>query len=260
MKSIKRIILLVAVSLFIETANAQVSNPDTMIHKIFATLKAKDEKAFVALYPNATQFGKMIRIMMEKMLNSDEMKQMMAADEKAKNLNFDSLINVEVAKLNNPEVFAEMKKSFASSFQKIIEKGVKKGVNWAEANLVNYTLDSVSLDEEDMAMFKGSGIKNMKGVMDFTAGSTPYQMSFNKIVFLPTEGGWFGGEFPQLARKGESLEPEKEEVFDDAKAKAPIDTLMYNPPAEKIDSKTKTKTPASKTKTKIKTSVRKTKS
>lgn len=48
----------------IQNPRAQVPNPDTMVHKIFAVLKNKDEKGFVTLYPNAEQMTKLMgRIM-----------------------------------------------------------------------------------------------------------------------------------------------------------------------------------------------------
>ena len=84
MKSTKRLLLIITVFFFIQSTNAQINNADSMIYKVFATLQAKDEKAFVALYPNASQFSKMMRTMMEEMMNSEQMKQMMAADEKSK--------------------------------------------------------------------------------------------------------------------------------------------------------------------------------
>ena len=52
MKKTKRLILLAAAAISFQFVSAQVRSQDSMIHKIFATLKAKDEKAFIALYPN----------------------------------------------------------------------------------------------------------------------------------------------------------------------------------------------------------------
>lgn len=253
MKFINRIVLLVAVILVMQAANAQVSNPDTMIRKIFSTLQAKDQKAFVALYPNGAQFGKMMRTMMEQMLNSDQMKQMMAMDEKSKNMNIDSLINAEVTKMSTPEAFAEMEKSFGQSFQNIIKKGESKGVNWSDAKLVTFTKDTTANITGDMAMLQATGIKNMKGVIDFRSNNTDYQMSFDKVIYLPAEGGWFGGEFPQLARKGESLEPDKA-----AENMMMTDTTEAESPKAKEKTKTKTKSGDVKTKTKTKSPARKT--
>ena len=250
MKSTRRLFLIVTVFFLFQTTKAQVSNADSMIYKVFATLQAKDEKAFIALYPNATQFSKMMRTMMEQMMNSEQMKQMMAADEKSKNMNIDSLINAEVDKITKPEVFGEMKKSFAQSFQKTIEKGEAKGVNWSNAKLTSFTKDTTASMDNEMDILKNAGFKTMKGVIDFNSAGTDYQVSFDKVVYLPAEGGWFGGEFPQLAKKGESLQPDPKDESMMAMDSAAV-------PEKKVKTKSKTKTPTSKTKTKTKTPARK---
>ena len=247
MKIINRIVSIMAVLLVVQTGHAQVSNPDSMVRRIFSTLQSKDQKAYVALYPSGPQFGKMMRTMMEQMMNSDQMKQMMAMDESAKNMNIDSMINAEVEKMSKPEAFAEMEKSFGQNFQKIIQKGESKGVNWSDAKLVSYTIDTTGDIGGDMAMLQATGIKNMIGVIDFRSNNTDYQMSFDKVLYLPAERGWFGGEFPQLARKGESLAPDK--------PAGGIDSVQMatEAPKEKEKTKTKTKTKAGEVKTKTKT-------
>jgi hypothetical protein len=248
MKSTKRIILLIAVSFFINTSYAQVSNADSMIHKIFAALKAKDEKAFVALYPNAKQFGSFMRTMMEKMMKSEQMQQMMAADEKSKNMNIDSLITTEVDKLTSPEGFAKMEKEFAKTYQNIIEKGENKGVNWPDATLTSFTIDSAAGLGDELQMLGDVGFKAMKGVIDFRSAGKDYHMNFDKIMFIPSEGGWYGGEFPQLGLKSESLD----EIIDEPQP----DSVAVTPKA-KTKTKSKTKTSSTKTKTKTKTPARK---
>lgn len=239
MKITRSFFLLLMAVVAATSLRAQVSQPDAMVQKIFATLQNKDEKAFVALYPNAAQFTKLMRSMMEQMLNTPEVKQAMAADPTAKNLNVDSLINAEVSKISDPESFAQMQKKFSSSFQQIIEKGEKKGVNWSNAQLTNFTIDTTAALDGELAALKPTGIKAMSGVIEFRSNNTDYHMSFDKVMYLPEEGGWFGGEFPQLARKNESLKPGEEG-------------------AAKTETKTKTKTTAGGTKTKKKTTTGKT--
>lgn len=255
MKFNKTIILFLAVYFSIQPAKAQVGNQDTMIHKLFATLKAKDEKAFIALYPNPVQLGKVVRVMMEQVLKSEQMQMIMAADEKSKNLNIDSLINTEVAKVNNHEAFAEMEKRFGQSFQKTISTGEKKGVKWNEAKLISYTTDTVTGADPEKEMFKASGIKNLKGIIDFSVGDSAYQMSFDKIIYIPTEGGWFGGEFQQVVHKGESFAPDEVEVRDGTIT----DTVNAPepPPPPKLKAKAKSKSSSIKSKTKTKSPARK---
>jgi hypothetical protein len=156
--------------------------------------------------------------------------------------------------MSKPEVFGEMQKSFGKKFKEAIEKGEKKGVNWSAAKLVTYTTDTTGDVTPEMEMFKSSGIKNLKGVIDFTAGDSAYQMSFDKLIYIPAEGGWFGGEFEQVIRKGESFAPSQDE-----REMATKDTMLMEAPKTKkpirtsptgIKTKGKTTSPARKPTTK----------
>lgn len=253
MKYSKRLAFVFTVCLFAASANAQVKNADSIIHQLFTSLKNKDEKAFVTLYPNGQQMAGLMRGMMESMFKSPEMQQMMAMDENAKNLNVDSLIDAQLAQVTKPEAQAEMQKGFAKSFQEIVEKGEKKGVNWSQAQLVSVTLDSTAeIDSEEMKMFAGAGVKNMKGVVDFTAGGTAYQMNFDKVLYIPSEGGWFGGEFQQVIKKGESFSANEAATVSSADEAASKKETKTKVKTDGNKTKVKTKTPAGKTKTKTK--------
>jgi hypothetical protein len=246
MKQIRVAVFLAVVCFAAQSLSAQVSNADTMIRRIFATLKANDQKAFVALYPNRQQFGRFMRNLMEQTFNSEEMKKVMAQDEKAKNLNIDSLIGAQVATLTSEAAFSQMENAFGAMFQSIIKKGEAKGVKWSDATLVSYTIDS-SADVADGAPFQPAGMKALKGVIDFTSGGSPYQLAYEKVMYLPTEGGYFGADFPQLARKGESLAPDKEETVTDSVTMTQTETVPPPPPAPKKKPTTKGKTTGSKT-------------
>ena len=258
MKYINRLALFVIISFVTTSVSAQVKTADSMVHKLFGSLKNKDEKSFTSLYPNGQQMASLMRGMMESMFKSEEMQKMMAMDEKSKNLNVDSLIDAQLAQVTKPEAQAEMQKSFAKNFQEIVEKGENKGVNWSDAQLVSFTLDSTAqVDDEEMKMFARSGVKNLKGVIDFRAGGTDYQMNFDKVLYIPSEGGWFGGEFKQVIKKGESFTNEKAVALPDesmeerdARLKAETKTKVKT---DGNKTKSKTKTPTTKTKTKTKT-------
>lgn len=237
---ITRPFFVLAVILFAATSlQAQVPTADAMIQKVFASLKAKDQEAFVALYPNQQQFSRFMRNIMEQTLKSDEMKKLLEADEKSKGLNIDSLINMQVAMVTTPESMAKMQQEFAKTFQQVIAKGEQKGVKWNEAKLDSFTMDTTAI--ESGAPFTPAGIKEAKGVIHFSVGTDAYQLAFAKMMFIESEGGWFGADFPQLARKGESLAPDPE----------PADEEAVMPPApEKKKSGTKEKkAPAAKSKT-----------
>lgn len=253
MKKLKCLVALFAICFFCTTVQAQVRNADTMVNKLFTALKNKDEASFLALYPTGKQMGNLVKGMLETMFKSPEMQQMMAMDEKSKNMNIDSLVDVQVSQMNKPETQAEMQKGFARNFKEIIEKGEKKGVNWNQAQLTSYSLDSTSeMEGEEMKMFGGSGIKNLKGVIDFRSAGTDYQMNFDKILLIPSENGWFGGEFKQVIKKGESFVQEPSGDEED-KAETPKADTKSKTKTEGDKTKTKAKTPATKTKTKTKT-------
>lgn len=253
MKYAKKFILLFVVYFSIQSINAQVSNPDTMIHKLFASLKAKDEKAFVAMYPNASQMQTLVRAVMDATMRTEEMQQMMAQNPQTKGMSLDSIINAQVASLSKPEVVEQMQKGFGKSFQQIIKKGEQKGVNWSHAKLTHYTFDTTApATVKGIAALVGLGYKNMKGIIDFTSDDSAYQLSFDKIISIPKEDGWFGGEFQQLIRKGESFA-----ANDDIEVKDEIVTTTEKvipppPPPAKPKVKAKSKTSLPKTKSKIK--------
>jgi len=251
MKYTKLFILSVAICFSVATVKAQVSSADSMIHKIFATLKAKDEKAFVSLYPNGKQLQNFVRTIMEASMKTEQMQQM----QKMQNINLDSLVNAQLESLSKPEVMEQMQKSFGRSFQQVIEKGEKKGVNWSNAKLTTYTFDTtVAVNDQEEAMMSELGYKTLKGVMDFTSGDSAYQMSFNKVMYIPAEGGWFGGEFNQVVRKGEGFKTDTEMETTDVNVSTEKEAPVPPPPPAKPKTKVKTKTttPATKTKTKTK--------
>lgn len=212
MRNTRRAFFVAALFFAAQALHAQVSSPDTMVHRLFATLQAKDEKAFVALYPNAEQFGRFIRGIMEQTMKSEQIRSLMAMDEKTKGLNLDSLVDAQIVEETKPEKFAKTQAQFGKTFQQIIEKGEKKGVNWSQAKMTGYTIDSSSFGEKEGMPFQLTGLKEAKGVIDFTVGDSAYQLAFGKMMMIEKEGGWFGADFTQLARKGESLEPDKTET------------------------------------------------
>lgn len=249
MKITKPFVFLVALLATGPLLHAQVKTPDSLVHRIFATLKAKDEKAFVSLYPNGQQFGRFMRTIMEGAMKSEQMQEVMGMDEKTKNLNIDSLIDTQVAMFMQPEMVNKMQEDFSKTFHRIIEKGEQKGVNWSQAQLTSFSLDTSAVKGDENMPFELSGLKEAKGVIDFTVGDSAYQLAFGKMMYIQSEGGWFGAEFPQLARKGESLTPDataKEEgdedeatVTKEAPAKKPVAASKAKAAAKKPAAKPK---------------------
>ena len=242
-------LFLIALLLTIKNADAQVTNVDTMVHKIFAVLKAKDAEGFVALYPNKDQMLKLTRKMMTGLAN--EIKNAKAANPSSEpnSMNLDSIILAELQKKATPEEMGKMNKKLEKDFAKTIEQGEEKGVNWNAIQLINYTIDTVSMNDESMRKMFGEGYKGMKGVLHFKSADSAYQLSFDQVMFIPEEGGWYGVSFKKLAREGEPVEEEEFNMND-------INMEMEEEPTKpkaKTKTTTKTKSTGSKTKTKSKT-------
>ncbi|MDQ3279686.1 MAG: hypothetical protein M3Q06_15275 [Bacteroidota bacterium] len=254
MKIAKRLFLFFALVAAGPLLHAQVKTADSLVQRIFASLKAKDEKAFVGLYPNGQQFSRFMRTVMEGAMKSDQMKEMMSMDT-TKKINIDSLIDAQVAMFAQPQMVQQMQTEFAKTFQQVIEKGEKKGVNWNQARLTGFTIDSSSVKGDESMPFDLAGLKEAKGVIDFTVGDSAYQLAFGKMMYIQSEGGWFGAEFPQLARKGESLAPDpaaEEEGAEPAREKT-----STKKPAAKSTGKAPAKKAAAKPKAKAQTPARK---
>jgi hypothetical protein len=236
---ITRTLLLAAIALLLfRPAQSQQRSADSLVHKLFGTLQAKNKEAFVALYPNGEQFGRFMRNIMQQALGSEEVRKAMESDEKSKNMDLDSLIDAQTAMFSSPEMFMQMQRSFGDVFQKVIDKGEQKGVRWSEAKMTGFTIDS-SVAVEEGAPFQPQGLKAAKGVIQFNVGEEAYQLAFDKMFYVESEAGWFGAEFPQLARKGESLEPDSAQEVDAAPAAKPKAAPKSNAPASKKTGTTK---------------------
>jgi len=255
MQFLKQLIVLLLISFSLQKLQAQVTSADAMANKIFTTLKAKDEKAYIALYPNKEQMSrlmtKMMKGIMSEVAKSPEAMQELKDEGKG---NIDSLISAELQKKASPEEMTKMEEKYAKDFYKIIEQGEKKGINWNTIELVKFDIDTVTVADESMKKLFGSNeFRSMKGVMHFKANDSAYQMNFDDVMYLPEESGWFGVKFKQLISEGEKFEKEDEEkeevmVMEDGDEVAPPP-----PPLPPSKSKAKTKTTTSKTKTKTKT-------
>jgi hypothetical protein len=249
MKKRKGVLLLCFVFLSVFSVQAQVSNPDSIVRKLFATLPTNDESGFVALYPSPQQLMELVKSIMM----SDEVRKQIAMSSGDKNINMDSLVQAQLSAMAKPEVAAEMTKSFGRNFQRAVENGKAKNIDWKKARFLSYKLDTAAAGNDE-AMLGKLGYKTLNGVIDFSVDTAMYQMQFSKIIFIPKANGWYGGEFGQIVRKGEKFAApgmETEDVTITDTVQAP------EPPPPPAKSKTKTKSGDVKTKTKTKSPARK---
>src|SRR5689334_16890093 len=141
--------------LFVSAAAiAQQKSGDTMVHKIFTALKNKNENDFVALFPNYAQMNRFLRSSLEAELKSAPDSAM------ARTINVDSMVHAMMGEMTEDAFKEQMQKEFSHSFRSILEEGETKGLNWGNAMLTKYTLDS-TLEES---------FPSLHGVMDLKEG------------------------------------------------------------------------------------------
>ena len=248
MKITKRLFFLSCAVLLMKSSHAQISSPDTMVHRIFTSLKNKDEKGFVALFPNQEQMTKMMSKLMaglvteiakmdttnKKEIRQDDLNEMMLEQMKSK---------------TKPEELTKEYERFGKNFRDIIKKGEQRGINWNNITLLKYTYDTIAMkDEMAVKLFGTAGMKSMKGQLFFTSADTIYQVSFKETMYLPEERGWYGAELYRLKTENEKLTDDietKEITLESIEEDVP-------PPPPPPPSKPKTKKVSSKTKTKTK--------
>ena len=245
----RKLLALLIFTLFIETTQAQITSPDTLVHRIFTALKNKDEKAFVALYPNQEQMTKMMSKIMAGLIteiakmDTTNKKKLIGGD-------FNEMMLEELKKKTKPEQMEKEFGRFAKNFRDIIEKGEQRGIDWNRITLLRYSYDSITMkDETAVKLFGTDGMKTMEGKLYFTSADSVYQVSFHETLYLPEERGWYGAELHQLKKENETLADDteiKEVMMESIEEDVP-------PPPPPPPSKQKTKTTSSKTKTKTKT-------
>lgn len=230
----------------------KTNTPDEMVHKFFACLKDKDEKAFMALCPDVKQLERIMKKSAENTRTKFEAERKVWR-ERTKNYpqgssassdKTDSLVDAALRKSYSREDLKAVQEIFRSCFRFMIQKGEKKGVHWSDVTLINYTFDTAKTNNQQTMRFflDQSGYKSMKGIIRFKAGNDTFKMSFGDVLFLPEEKGWYGAQLAQLVHESESLE-------DDHEGEEKVEITLTNvvdvppppppPPAPKAKGKTK---------------------
>lgn len=291
MKKLHRLAFVFIVLLTGPDGRTQFATADSVVYRLFASLKTNDEQAFRALYPSVPQIVRISRRSMEKLLkkmlpHSGETKEMllsMADDARTKdvirNMNLDSSLRVEMDSIpddiekgmNSPKGQAQFKQAFSEAFKKMRTAGESKGVHWQSAKLLSFQRDSAfsRLSKLWGELFLDENIRAVGGIIDFRSGKTRYRARVRDMFFVPEDSCWFGGEITEVIRAGETFNeanrtnflpagrPESE-IADSLEASkiTLADTVMATEPPP-VKSKTNAKSGNIKTKTLTKSPARK---
>lgn len=244
----KSFLPLLATFVLSSTVQAQTASPDSIAVKIFAALKAKDEKAMVGLYPNKEQMVNLFSRIMSGLVT--EIARMDTANKKeAEEAGLNKMM---LQKMKEQATDKEIEKEYekvAKEFRSVLQKGEGIGISWNDVRLVSYAVEQKDLkDEMAVKIFGSPDMKEAKGVLYFTSAANEYELSFTDVLYLPQEGGWYGGKLKSVKRKGQADEkPTGDTGITETKAPQP----RLSKPATKAKTKSNIKISARKTATKV---------
>lgn len=216
-----RILPVVVLFSFSVPAISQSSSVDTVVQALFLSLKHKDEKAYMNIFPSYTLTKNMFRKSVDKMKGK--------MDIPDTNFNMDSLLDVEFGKFTEEAYKTEIQGNLKKSFQSVLKQGEERGLNWSRSQLSGYNLDTLTEP--------GTGTKAVKGTLALADSAQEYELFFTDMLFFDEEGKWYGASLNNITRKGEHAENA------DADGLPPVDE-----PAPQKPAPAKTKKPAGKPK------------
>lgn len=232
--------------LFAYTMQAQVINPDELIHKIFATLQAKDEKAFLALCPDSMQLVQIMKRLADGVIadikadvSQDLSRSSMASFDKSLNS-----VRSSLQRIYSPKEIQRIKQSFTDDFRSIIKDGEMRGIDWATTTFINYTLDSTENGRSlyGQSLPKHSDLQSMRGKIYFKDRDSTCQLWFSDLLFISEENRWYAGTLIWLILSGDHVVEVRGVVIQNIQDAPPT------PPPPSLKKKTKNKVSSAKKK------------
>lgn len=206
----KRILLLsLSLLFFASTMQAQVTSSDELIHQIFASLKAKDENAFLVLCPDSAQLVQIMKRLAEGVIA--DIKADLPKDLSASSLaSFDKSlkpVRSSLKKLYSPKGLQRIKLSFREKFRSIINDGEKRGVDWTAATFTNYTFDSSKYGYSlyGQSLPQHSDFRPNRGKIYFKDKDSTCQIWFSDLLYIPGENKWYAGTLEALLLGGDDV-------------------------------------------------------
>lgn len=173
-------------------SRGQTASVDTLVQTLFFSLKNKDEKAYMKIFPSYQQTRNMFRKSVEKMKDN--------ATAAPAGINMDSVLDAEFSKFTEETYKTEIQEALKKSFQSVLKQGEEKGLNWNRIELASYRLDTIK--ETDM------NLSSVKGVLNIKDSAREYEVFFTDVLFFEDEQKWYGASLNKIVRKGEQMENE----------------------------------------------------
>jgi hypothetical protein len=173
-------------------SRGQTASVDTLVQTLFFSLKNKDEKAYMKIFPSYQETRNMFRKSVEKMKDN--------ATAAPAGINMDSVLDAEFSKFTEETYKTEIQEALKKSFQSVLKQGEEKGLNWNRIELASYRLDTIK--ETDM------NLSSVKGILNIKDSAREYEVFFTDVLFFEDEQKWYGASLNKIVRKGEQMENE----------------------------------------------------
>lgn len=160
---------------------AQIKDTDKFIGELFASFQTKDEKKFIALYPDAVQL---------KSILFDLMKRQNGGDSAALQLGKEML---------NEITDSTLYLDYAKEYRNAMDSARVAGVNWTDAKFMFYQADTAIAEDIEGKM--------LRGIIYFTSEQKDYFISFYEVLWPKVMGGWMGASIRNI---GEMKHPDDE--------------------------------------------------
>jgi hypothetical protein len=220
-------VLLLLIGCSVITARSQ-NNKDQFVKKIFQVLQTRDKESFLKLFPDLATYKKIAIDIGSK------------AKENSGEAEFAKEVNSWTQKDYN-EKLDPMKEEFDN----IIQKGEKRGVDWATAQMTKWD----EFDGGEEAAIAKAGYKMLAGKISFTSKGKDFIIRFEQALWYQPDNKWYGVELDRPYEKGKEAEADEEDMKElelmmgdnsaDTMAVA-VDTLAKPvPPQQKTDTPNK---------------------
>ena len=149
-------------------SRGQTASVDTLVQTLFFSLKNKDEKAYMKIFPSYQETRNMFRKSVEKMKDN--------ATAAPAGINMDSVLDAEFSKFTEETYKTEIQEALKKSFQSVLKQGEEKGLNWNRIELASYRLDTIK--ETDM------NLSSVKGILNIKDSAREYEVFFTDVFFF----------------------------------------------------------------------------
>jgi hypothetical protein len=209
--------------LFFTSFSIHAQELDNHMKKVVRSLKQKDEKAYLQLFPTYEQMV-------------DFLKQVLEQTSDASDITKDSLMQVTMKGFTKEKYENDIEGKLAVAFRNFLEEGETKGLNWTDIEFAGYTADTSDIE-------KVEGMQSATGKIFVKFNDKDYTITYSDVIWMNNQQAWFGILLNGVLKPGEAVTG----ASDDSDSLAMMMTPPPPPPALQKKAPVKKAAPKSKT-------------